>query len=128
MSRDAPVTKDDNWFIGEDKTHRFTIYVPGATEAQILDDTAPRQDMTGWVLDYIIRRDPESAAITIQKTTDDGITLTSAADGECEVQIDAVDTASLFAGVYFYTLRRNEPGFHNDLAHGDLVLQMGASR
>ena len=64
MSRYAPITASDFFFIGEDKTLAFTIYAPDATEGEILAQTATPQDVTGWTIEFVVRRDPSSVATT----------------------------------------------------------------
>ena len=128
MSRYAPITASDFYFLGEDKTLAFTVYDPDATEAEIQAQTATPQDITGWTLEFTVRRDPESFVVTFTKTTDDDVSIIDGGLGQVDVYIHAGDTSNLSEGVYYYTLRRADTGFHNDLAHGELVLQLGATR
>lgn len=128
MSRYAPITASDFFFIGEDKTLAFTVYDPDATEDEIKAQTATPQDITGWALEFVLRRDPESFAITFTKTTADDVVIIDGGLGQADVYVHSADTVNLSEGVYFYTLRRADAGFHNDLAHGELVLQLGATR
>lgn len=128
MSRYAPITASAFFFIGEDKTLAFTVYDPTATEAEITAGTATPQDITGWRLEFVVRRDPESVSITFTKTTDDDVVIIDGGLGQADVYIHASDTADLTPGVYFYTLRRADTDHHNDLAHGEFVMQLGATR
>jgi hypothetical protein len=128
MSRYAPITASAFFFLGEDKTLAFTVYDPDATEDEIKAQTAAPQDITGWTLEFTVRRDPESFVITFTKTTDDDVVIIDGGLGQVDVYIHATDTVTLSEGVYYYTLRRSDTGFHNDLAHGELVLQLGATR
>jgi hypothetical protein len=128
MSRYAPVTASAFFFIGEDKTLAFTVYDPDATEDEIKAGTATPQDITDWTLEFVLRRDPQSVGVTFTKTTDDDVVIIDGTLGQVDVYVRAADTADLTDGVYFYTLRRSDPGFHNDLAHGEFVMQLGATR
>jgi hypothetical protein len=128
MSRYAPITASAYFFIGEDKTLAFTVYDPTATEPEIKAGTALTQDITAWTMEFTVRRDPQSVAVTFTKTTDDDVVIIDGSLGQVDVYIRAADTQDLTDGVYYYTLRRSDPDHHNDLAHGEFVMQLGATR
>jgi hypothetical protein len=126
--RYAPITAADNYFLGSDATLEFTVYDSNSTEETIKNGTATPQDISGWSFEYVVRRDPESINQTFRKTTDDDISVTDGPNGQVQVTIFDTDTRDLTAGVYYYTLRRNDPLFHNPVAFGEFVMLQGATR
>ncbi len=118
MSKDSPITKTDNWFLGEDRKLRFTVE----------DASGLAQDISGWTLEWVLRERPWGTQALITKTTGAGITITNASGGVCEVAIADDDTLSLPPGGYFHTLRRTNAGAETVLAFGDAVLQQPATR
>ncbi len=128
MSRYAPITASAFYFIGEDKTLAFTVYDPTATEAEIKAGTATPQDITGWTMEFVVRRDPQSVTVTFTKTTDDDVVIIDGTLGQADVYVRAADTANLTESTSYYTLRRVDVDHHNDLAHGEFVMQLGATR
>jgi hypothetical protein len=125
MSRYAPITASDFFFIGEDKTLAFTIYDPDATEAEILAQTATPQDITGWTIEWVVKvRTSDSAALLTKDGT--AIDLTESTLGIVKVQVDRDDTKDLFGGNYVHSLVRTDTDDYGELAFGPAVLRKGA--
>jgi hypothetical protein len=118
MSKNSPITAADHWFIGEDRTFRFTVF----------DETGAVQNISGWTLEWVLRERPWGAQALITKTTGAGITITNAAGGVCEMTLADDDTINLPPGTYFYTFRRTNAGSETVLAFGDAILQQPATR
>ncbi len=118
MSKTAPITVDDHWFIGEDRTLRFSV----------TDAVGLPLSISGWTLEWVLRERPWGAQALVTKTTGAGITITDAPNGVCEVALADDDTIALAPGAYFHTLRRTNAGFETVLAFGDAVLQQAATR
>lgn len=118
MSVESPIKDTDNWFIGEDRTFQFTVTKP--------DGSA--QPITGWSLEWVLRRHPAEGAALITKTTPTGVAITNGSAGVCEVRIAAADTRELAPGTYFHTLARSDQGSKTVLAFGEAVLKAAATR
>ena len=115
MAIEENIEKSDHWFLGEDKTLAFTIYQA--------DGSTP-QNITGWALIFVLRRQPATAdPALISKTTGSGITLTTPASGLCEVSIEDTDTEGLSEGKYFYSLKRTDAGEETILTYGYAYLR-----
>jgi hypothetical protein len=118
MSEEAPIQQTDHWFIGEDRTLRFTV----------LDENDAVVDITGYALEWVMRERPATATAAITKTTGSGITITDGPNGLCEVTIADADTLSLSPGTYFHTLRRTDDGLETVLSFGEAILRQAATR
>ncbi len=122
MSTYAPITAAKGWFIGEDKTMQFAVS----------DSNGDPQNMTGWALEWVIRRAPESSSTLITtKTTGAGdITLSNGlgTNDYALVTIADADTVGLAPATYHYTLRRTDDGSEQVLAYGEAVLQQADTR
>jgi len=69
---DSPITSDQALFIGEDKLLTFTTYIPGTTLAQIAADqisfdVAIRQDLTGWTIEWMLRKSRYAATTVLTR-------------------------------------------------------------
>lgn len=115
------ITKDDDWFTGEDKSLVFTIYQSDETTAQ---------DITGWTLSYRLKRSPADldADAVLTKTTSSGIALTTPGSGVCTVTIEDTDTDSLSPSTYFHELKRTNAGNETVLTKGSVLLQQAIHR
>jgi hypothetical protein len=123
VSYDAPITVDDGFFAGEDKTIRIVVYVDGHGP----NDPDPQvENISGWSLTWILKSRIGGAAL-ITKTTVQGITITSGPNGLSEIDIDRADTQDLAAGNYVHALARTDPGLYVVLADGDVVLRKAAA-
>lgn len=85
------------------------------------------QDITGYALQYILRRRADDPAEEIAKTTSSGIAITDGTGGACEVTINDTDTDALAAVQYFQTIRRTDEGSETVLAFGSVVLKKAAA-
>lgn len=106
------------YYTGEDKTLRFTIYEEEA-------HTTP-QDITGWTLSWMVkkRKTYADADATLTKTTSSGITVISAANGVVDVVVSDTDIAAIKGGLlYFHELKRMDAGFETVLSQGTFTLQ-----
>lgn len=111
MATQSNITASDYWFIGEDKTLSFAV----------VDASAVAVNITGWALEWVLRRDAGDAAL-ITKTVGSGITITNGAGGLCSVAIADTDTDNLDEGGYWHALRRTDAGTETVLSFGEVVL------
>lgn len=109
---------DVSWFVGEDKTIRITVRQA---------DGVTVQDITGWTLEWAVRRFLGSTDALLAKTTDSGITITDAENGVCEVALSRTDTDTLGRGGFHHALRRTSPGASTVLTYGEAVANIAAS-
>jgi hypothetical protein len=117
MAEHAPITKEQNWFIGEKKTFQYTIKNADGSPANI----------GSWDLEWTLRPAAESPTIFIRKTTASGINKTDAANGVCQVLIDPDDyDAVTGAGTFDTGLKRTDGDNDSTLAFGEAVLQASA--
>lgn len=125
MAYEAHVTRARLFFTGEDKGYAFIVYAPGSTNADIADDTATRQDISGWALSWMVKRhktDPDASAM-IAKTIGDGVVITDGPTGACLVTVTD-DDLSVLNGErqYHHELKRVDPGYRTVLSFGVYVL------
>lgn len=124
MSIETPIASANNWFVGEDRIFRFTIKKPDGSI----------QDISGWAMKFDIRTAPSAVSTVLTKTTPAGINLVDPTNGVCEVTIQRADTIDgsgnilIQPGRYVYALYRTDAGAATDLAFGDAVLRLAASR
>lgn len=115
MAVERNITKDEHFFLGEDKALVFTIYQA--------DGETP-QDITGWALIFVFRKAPSTAdPALISKTTSAGIALTTPLSGVCTVTIEDTDTEDLAEGKYYYSLKRTDAGSETILTFGSVQLR-----
>jgi hypothetical protein len=119
MANEVHIEDSDHWFVGEDKILEFTVYQ---------SDGITPQNITGWTLEWVLRKAASAIAATLSKTTAAGITITNALAGICQVAITDDDTVALAPGTYFHTLRRTDSGSETVLAFGTCVLKHAATR
>jgi hypothetical protein len=118
MSVEAKIQGSDNWFIGEDRTLRFAV----------VDSDGVAQDISGWSLEWVLRRSPAGGTANITKTDGDGISITDGAGGILQVTISDQDTIDLGPASYFHTLRRDDDGNEIVLSFGQAILKSAATR
>lgn len=114
MSRESPITDEANWFRGEDRTFRHTIY---STDT----GTTP-QPITGFAFSWVLRAS-KTGPILFTKTVGAGITITDGPNGQLEVKVDDVDSEPLSAGLYHYTLWRTDDTTEQVASFGSAVLK-----
>jgi hypothetical protein len=120
MARLSPITEDDGWFIGEDRDFQFTIYQP--------EPSTQVQNISGWALEWKVRKGPSDSGELLSKTTLSGITLSDPVNGVCVVHVARADTLTLEAGTLYHTLRRTDSGSSKVLSYGPAELRWGATR
>lgn len=116
MAIEQNITNDDDWFINEDKELPLTIYQA--------DETTP-QDVSGWALSFMLKRNSSDVTAKITKTTagGGGITFTTPASGLVLITVQDTDTAALKAGTYMYEVKRTDDGSETVLTHGTVLLK-----
>ena len=122
MAIEAHIDRDDDFFIGEDKTLTFTIYQSDGTTVQ---------NITGWTLSWLLKgrpTDTDANAKVTKTTTAGGIVLTTPASGICTVTVDDTDTDALAADRYWHELKRTDAGFETVLTFGPCELQQSLHR
>ncbi len=125
MAREQHIGASQEWFIGEDKTFTFEIYSSG--EATI-------EDVSGWAIMWVLRKQGESDAIVLTKTTGAAtITIdgTFNADPDTNTQrvnvlIADTDTDNFQPGTYLHALKRTTDGSETILSYGTATLKKAA--
>jgi len=123
MSVETPIAAADNWFCGEDRVFQFVVK----------DAAGVAKDINGWAITFSLR-DRTDGTLLLSKSVGSGITLTTPANGVLEVAIARGDTIDgsgnilINPGRYVYALQRTDAGSVTDLAFGDAVLRLAASR
>lgn len=121
MSITQNITADDRFFAGEDKSLRYFV----------VDSAGAAQDMTGWALEWVLRRSAAHPTATLTKTTGAAQIVIDNGNGTSDmatVSITDDDTLNLVAGQYVYALRRTDAGSEQVLAFGTLELLKAATR
>jgi hypothetical protein len=122
MSYTDNILKEDGWFTGEDKVLIITIYDPTATQPAIEAGVAATQEITGWALSYMLKRnrtDADSEAV-LSRSTVSGISIISP---EVEVAVAAALTENLAEGIYYHELKRTDTGIESVLMDGEVHLR-----
>lgn len=117
MAENSPIPASHGWFTGDDFGQPF----------HVLDEDDAVVDITGFTLEFTLRRKVGDANIVLQRTSADGITITDATAGELLVDVAAEDTEGLEPGNYVYALRRTDADSVKTLAVGPVVLQQSAA-
>lgn len=125
MSFSQPITTEDGWFVGEDKELEVIVYQPGTTLAQALADTGVRQNVTGWTVQWALRKSQHGGVVILAKTAS---IVGAAVNGRLRVTIDHADTTALTPGRYFHTFARIDSGEQTVLAYGTATLRRAAIR
>lgn len=132
MATESNIDKDDNVFIGEDKTLSFTV----------LDADGVPMDISGWALAFIVRsKDTSTGTPVLTKTTSSGITITGTynatpASNTQRAVVSLVDTDTaendgtviIKPAKYRYSLKRTDSGSETILAFGNFVLREATAR
>ncbi len=121
MPLDAPVTRDERVFLGEDRKLRFAIYADAAQTTM--------KDVSGWTLSWKLTTKPGAAALLTKTSPSGGIAITGAFNAtpalntqRIEVTIDDTDTDGLAAGTKWHELKRTDGSLETVLAHGTFYL------
>ena len=119
MAIEDHISESDNWFIGEDKSLIFTVYQA--------DGITP-QNITGWALEWDLRKTDADATAVLTKTTASGIALTTPTSGVCTVTIADTDTDTLDPGTYRHALKRTTADSETILTYGNATIKQAAVR
>jgi hypothetical protein len=121
MADEQHITSDSDFFLGEDKILTFTV--------RQSDEVTP-QDITGWAISWMLKRDASDvdASAIITKEVGTGVVLTTPASGVCTVTLEDTDTATLPSRLYYHELKRTDDGFETVLAYGTCHLGRGVHR
>ncbi len=109
MSLHEPITKLDDWFVGEDK---YLVYV------MYQDNEIDIQDITDWTIQFRMATSASGLSVLTRNAL-----LTSPTAGECTFVMANADTVSLEPRKYYYTIARIDSGFNAMLADGPCFLQ-----
>lgn len=120
MSIEMNITETAHFFLGEDKTLRLHVLGP--------DNETPI-NIDGWSLEFVVRKkDKDTSAPLILKTTGEGITIEGAftADRTTNLQraiidIDSDDTGEIAVGTYRYSVKRTDTDNEGILIYGNIV-------
>ena len=112
-------TDIDVLYLGEDKALIYTVYQ---------NDETTVQDITGFALSWLLKRDPDDAGALITKTTGSGINLTTPASGICTVTVLDTDTDGLDAGDYWHELKRTDANSETILSQRRIRLRRSLHR
>lgn len=96
-------------FWGEDKTLQDTIYQ---------SDGSTVQNITGWLITFVVTAYGNPEAIFITKTVGDGITLSNPTQGVLQIALGSEDTLVMRPGEYSYEIRRTGAGAESMLTYG----------
>jgi hypothetical protein len=114
----------DQFFTGEDKSLRFTIYADTAHAAA--------QNITGWALSWMVKRrktHADASAVVTKTTAGGGIVMTTPASGICTVTLDDADIVDISGGqLYYHELKRTDSGAETVLAQGTFILNQAVHR
>jgi hypothetical protein len=89
-------------------------------DVTITDTASPVTNITGWSLQFTVRKQYGDATALITKTVGAGITITDATNGVFKVAIANGDTANLAPGAYVYDIQRIDAGFRTVLSTGTM--------
>lgn len=129
MAMKQDITAADLWFAGEDKQLEFEI---------LQSDGVTPQDVTGWALEWTVRKYPWNAdPPSVQKTTaatPGGIAITGTYNSvrgsntqRVVVTVADTDTETLSPLTYAHALKRVDAGSETVLAYGDFELLSAAT-
>ena len=125
MARQQNLGMSAEWFVGEDKSLPFEVYS---------QDEATIENVTGWAMQWVLRRVQGGDDVKLSKTTSGGgvaISGTYNADPAVNTQrvtVTVADTDTQFfqPGLYMHTLKRTDAGFATVLAYGQVFLKKAA--
>src|SRR5262245_44889171 len=105
MAREQNIGNTQDWFVGEAKTLEFEIFS---------SDEVTMENVAGFGMQWVVRRNLEGDPIVINKTTVGGsITITGVYNADMDVNTQRVvvatfksDTYRLQPGRYYHALKR----------------------
>jgi len=83
---------------------------------------SPATNITGWALQFTVRKQYGDAAAVLTKTEGAGITITDATNGVFKVALASADTAGLELRACVFDIQRTNAGSHTVLTIGNLTL------
>ena len=83
---------------------------------------APAANITGWTLQFTMRKQFGDSSALITKTNGSGITITDAANGVFKVTLASADTATLDLRAYVFDIQRIDAGNRTVLTIGNVTL------
>lgn len=142
MAYKRDITERDQVFYGTDRLLRYTVYQGNPSAAEISGGTAVPQNISGWTLEWVLRKKASSEELLIQKATGDGIDIVGVYNADplvntqrAEVLLSDTDTydptaappVSVKPGTYVYALKRMDAGEETILAYGAFTLLQAAA-
>ena len=109
MARESSVTRDDNYFAGDDRVFRWTVFDRDDVGNQVA------LDITGYTLDWELKLNESDTLPLISRS---GFSPSAPLLGQIEVTLVDTETEALAEATYNYTLRRVDAGFERVLAFG----------
>jgi hypothetical protein len=117
---EANITRDDGFYLGEDKRLRVTIYTsPAKTECV---------DVGAFAMSYKMAQKPGQAAV-VTKTTGAGISVGGVFNSSpalntqvVEIALDDVDTDAIAAQTWYHELKRTDNNLEGILFQGRAAL------
>jgi hypothetical protein len=83
---------------------------------------APPTSISGWTLQFTLRKQHGDATALITKTSGAGITVTDSTNGIFKVTLASADTSALDLRAYVYDIQRTDSGSRTVLTIGNLTL------
>lgn len=115
------ITRDEGWFLGEDKRLSVAVYADR-------DRTVPL-NVTGMAMSWKLATAAGVAAAVTKTTGGGGIAITGVFNADpalnsqrVEVTVDDNETDALAATTWWHELKRTDPGLEAILVHGSVVL------
>jgi hypothetical protein len=109
----APITEEDEWFVGTKALFEFVIVGAG--------------DMTGWGLEFVVKNAAAEEEKLISKTVGDGITITDGPNRTFRVTVDAGDTLGWRGGWYDYAVVRTDTDQEQLVLFGPALIRRAAA-
>lgn len=121
MAMIAHITRDDQWYLGEDKILRFAIYTTDALATAV--------DVSGMALSWKLATGLGVTATLSKATGGSGVTVSGIFDASpsvntqrIEVSIADTDTDALPVRTWRHELKRTDAGLEAILVHGSAYL------
>jgi hypothetical protein len=89
-------------------------------DVTITDTMSPATNITGWSLQFTVRKNFGDATALITKTIGSGITVTDLTNGIFKIAVANADTSGLTPGAYVYDVERTDSGNRTVLTTGYL--------
>lgn len=96
----------------------FSLYK--GEDVVVTDSMTPVTNITGWSLQFTLRKNYGDATALVTKTVGAGITVTDATNGVFKITLASADTANLALGNYVYDVERTDVGNRTVLSIGNL--------